>query len=83
MSIMRGVTPILKAGENAVVEVHGDLSGGVKLVIRDSSRPNGFPVLVTKQIAVALALAILESAGIPIQEAIGRRMIETSGPPLT
>lgn len=83
MALMRGLSPILKAGENAVVEVHRDLSGGARIVIRDRNNPTGVSVIVSKQIAVTISLSLLEAVGFPVQEEIGRRMIEANGPPLT
>lgn len=73
--------PNLVAGENAVVEVHRSMSGGCKIGIKDAAHPNGYFATVPPQTAVALALAILEAAGVPIRAEIGRRLIEGGGLP--
>lgn len=71
----KGIQPILKAGQNCVVEVQRDLSGGVKLVIRTPDNKNGIPALMDPVTAVACGLAMLEAAGVPINAEMGKRML--------
>lgn len=69
------LVPNLTAGQNAVLEVYKKEGGEVTVLFRDAKFPNGYPVSVPPRIAVALGLAILEAAGVPIQRELGMRML--------
>lgn len=67
--------PKLTAGQNAVIEVQRELSGGAKLVFRDAKNPNGYGVSLNPKVAIAIGLSLMEAVGVPINEEIGKRLI--------
>lgn len=58
--------PVLLPGENAVLEVHHSLTGGVRIVLKDKSHPKGYSIDLNPQSAAEFALALLEGVGVPI-----------------
>lgn len=78
-----GVQPhVLVAGENARIDVHRSLTGGCKVVVTDGKHPQGYTIEVPPRTAIALALAVLEAAGVPINAELGKRMIAQGGGPV-
>lgn len=58
----------LARGENAQVQVHKDLNGGVKLVLKDGNHPTGYTVGLNPHSTIMLAGAMLEALGVPVKE---------------
>lgn len=73
-TLMSGTT--LGRHENARVEVHKDLNGGCNLVIRDARHPDGYAANLNPQGALAVAMALMEAIGIPVQAELARRAKE-------
>lgn len=70
------INPTRTAGQNAVIEVYKK-ENEVVVLFKDQKFRNGYPVTVPPRTAVALALAILEAAGVPIQRELGMRMLQS------
>lgn len=64
----------LMRGENARVEIHRDLNGGCKLVVKDSRHPEGYTVGLSPDSAIGLAMEMMEAVGVPIKEAFAAKM---------
>lgn len=75
--LLKGNT--LARGENARVEVHKDLNGGCKLVLKDGKHPAGYTIGLSPQGALSIALAMMEAVGIPIQAEMAKRMQQQTG----
>ena len=63
---------IIKPGENVRIDVQQDLNSGVILIIRDSSLP-AKSFRLSRNNAIGMAVAMMEGAGVPIQEALERK----------
>lgn len=63
----------IEQGDNALIEISRDLNGAVKICIRDSKHPEGYAAAVSPRNAIAIAMTILEKAGIPVSAELARR----------
>lgn len=73
------VSPLaLARGENAKVQVRKDLSGGCTIIITDAKHPAGFPVSLSPDNAMGIAVEMLDAVGIPVKAALGARLAEVA-----
>ena len=63
---------IIKPGENVRIDVQQDLNQGVVLIIRDDRHP-AKTLRLSRNNAIGMAVALMEGAGIPVQEALERK----------
>jgi hypothetical protein len=68
---MMGPPLILNPGENTRIDVHRDLDGGAMLMIVQPKATT--QMRLSRDTAIGMALALLEAAGVPIQETYRRQ----------
>lgn len=67
------LAPKMAKGDNAIIEIHKNLDGGATLSIRDAKHRNGYPVRLTPDAAIGIALTLMETVGVPIQAALAMK----------
>lgn len=68
---------ILDPGENTRLDLQRDLNNGTLLILRQPKQTTH--VRLSREKTIGLALALLEGAGVPVQEAFNRQLAARVG----